>query len=70
MNEARQRVFNLSVSVWRRQSALARRGGVAAFAVFCQFLFHYPVLIQLLFQFLFQFLFTVLLAGPQETSFL
>ena len=51
-------------------TALARRGGVAAFAVFSQFLFHYPVLIQFLFQFLFQSLFTVLLAGPQETSFL
>ena len=36
-------------------TALAQRGGVAAFAVFSQFLFH---------------LFTVLLAGPQETSFL
>ena len=43
---------------------------MAAFAVFSQFLFHYPVLIQFLFQFLFQFLLTVLLAGPQETSFL
>ena len=52
-----------------RRAALARRGGVAAFAV-SQFLFHYPILIQFLFQFVFQFLFTVLLAGPQETSFL
>ena len=41
---------------------------MAAFAVFCQFLVHYPVLIQFLFHFLFQFLFTVLLAGPQETK--
>ena len=41
-------------------------GGVAAFAVFSQFLFHNPVLIQFLLQFLFQFLFTVLLAGPRQ----
>ena len=27
-------------------AAPARRGGVAAFAVFSQFLFHYPILIQ------------------------